>query len=72
MKIFIAKRWTVCYNGKKGGFPMKYIKLDEIEETLSGKEILIEKKSKRQMKEINLSDHIFNHKIESFFRGVAS
>ena len=36
----------------------------EIEEALSGKEILIEKKSKRQMKEINLSDHIFESKIE--------
>ena len=36
----------------------------EIEEALSGKEILIEKKSKRQMKEINLSDHIFESKVE--------
>ena len=36
----------------------------EIEEALSGKEILIEKKSKRQMKEINLSDHIFESKIQ--------
>ncbi len=36
----------------------------EIEEALSGKEILIEKKSKRQMKEINLSDHIFEGRIE--------
>ena len=35
----------------------------EIEEALSGKEILIEKKSKRQMKEINLSDHIFESKV---------
>lgn len=37
---------------------------EELEEALSGKEILIEKKSKRQMKEINLSDHIFANKIE--------
>lgn len=41
--------------------PLNY---DEVEEALSGKEILIEKKSKRQMKEINLSDHIFNHRVE--------
>lgn len=40
------------------------VNYDEIKEALSGKEILIEKKSKRQMKEINLSDHIFGHKIE--------
>lgn len=40
------------------------VNYDEIEEALSGKEILIEKKSKRQMKEINLSDHIFAHKVE--------
>ena len=36
----------------------------EIEEALSGKEILIEKKSKRQMKEIDLSQHIFEHSIK--------
>lgn len=40
------------------------VNYDEIEEALSGKEILIEKKSKRQMKEINLSDHIFDSRIE--------
>lgn len=37
---------------------------EELKDALSGKEILIEKKSKRQMKEINLSDHIFASKIE--------
>ena len=42
----------------------KEINYAEIEEALSGKEILIEKKSKRQMKEINLSDHIFESKVE--------
>ena len=42
----------------------KEINYAEIEEALSGKEILIEKKSKRQMKEINLSDHIFESKAE--------
>ncbi len=41
----------------------KTVNYDEIEEALSGKEILIEKKSKRQMKEINLSDHIFEKKV---------
>ncbi len=40
------------------------VNYDEIEDALSGKEILIEKKSKRQMKEINLAEHIFDHRIE--------
>jgi len=42
----------------------KEVNYGEIEEALSGKKILIEKKSKRQMKEINLSDHIFESKVE--------
>ncbi len=40
------------------------VNYDEIKNALSGKEILIEKKSKRQMKEINLAEHIFEHKVE--------
>ena len=56
--VIVKAEYVIEYENDK---PVNY---DEIEEALSGKEILIEKKSKRQMKEINLSDHIFNHKIE--------
>ena len=56
--VIVKAEYVIEY---ENDIPLNY---DEIKDALSGKEILIEKKSKRQMKEINLSDHIFDHKIE--------
>lgn len=56
--VIVKAEYVIEYENDS---PVKY---DEIEDALSGKEILIEKKSKRQMKEINLSDHIFEHRVE--------
>lgn len=55
--VIVKAEYVIEY---ENAAPINY---NEIEEALSGKEILIEKKSKRQMKEINLSDHIFEHNI---------
>ena len=56
--VIVKAEYVIDYENDKD------VDYAEIEEALSGKEILIEKKSKRQMKEINLSDHIFESKIE--------
>lgn len=56
--VIVKAEYVIEYENDK---PLNY---SEIKDALSGKEILIEKKSKRQMKEINLSDHIFESKIE--------
>ncbi len=56
--VIVKAEYVIEYENDK---PLNY---NEIENALSGKEILIEKKSKRQMKEINLSDHIFESRIE--------
>ena len=55
--VIVKAEYVIEYENDK---PVEY---SEIEEALSGKEILIEKKSKRQMKEIHLSDPIFENKI---------
>lgn len=56
--VIVKAEYVIEYENDKA------VNYTEIEEALSGKEILIEKKSKRQMKEINLSDHIFESKVE--------
>ena len=56
--VIVKAEYVIEYENDKD------LNYTEIEEALSGKEILIEKKSKRQMKEINLSDHIFESKIQ--------
>lgn len=56
--VIVKAEYVIEY---ENDVPLNY---EEIEDALSGKEILIEKKSKRQMKEINLADHIFDHRIE--------
>ena len=57
--VIVRAEYVIEYENDN---PLDY---GEIDNALSGKEILIEKKSKRQIKEINLSDHIFESRVEA-------